>query len=133
MHVHTQVAADCQKYEAYVYSSQTVAAKLSSVQSRLLQGSGGSAPQQQQEKQQRINSTPTGQDQVEQQQQELLLQLCNVLQAAVADNLPRDSLEWLAALELPNANAVQLQQLRQNERELVAAIDATLKAPGGPP
>jgi hypothetical protein len=61
---------------------------------------------------------------------QLQLQLCSVLTAAVSDSLPSDSLQWLAALELPDPAALALQQQRQRERELVAAIDAAVNKPG---
>jgi hypothetical protein len=60
----------------------------------------------------------------------LQLKLCCVLTAALSDSLPSDSLQWLAALELPDPAALALQQQQQRGRELVAAIDAAVNKPG---
>lgn len=124
-----QVAADCQKYEAYVHGSQSLAAKLSNTHTRLLQQLEASSNN--------SSSNPTSQQQEQHQQEQqhtylqLQLRLCSVLRAAVSDSLPPDSLQWLAALELPDPAAVALQQQWQRERELVAAIDAAVNKPGG--
>eukprot|EP00878_Enallax_costatus_P016693 GHUV01017516.1.p1 GENE.GHUV01017516.1~~GHUV01017516.1.p1 ORF type:complete len:565 (+),score=247.19 GHUV01017516.1:439-2133(+) len=58
-----------------------------------------------------------------------LLQLCRVLLAIVKSQLPEDSQSWLAALESSDPNAVLLQQLKQQEQELVAAVDALVAQP----
>lgn len=122
-----QVAADCQKYEAYVHGSQSLAAKLSNTHIRLLQQIEVSSNS--------SSSTTTIQQGQEQQEEhtylQLQLRLCSVLRAAISDSLPPDSLQWLAALELPDPAAVALQQQRQRERELVAATDAAVNKPGG--
>jgi hypothetical protein len=127
-----QVAADCQKYETYVHSSQSLAAKLSSTHTRLLQQLKAST-----RNRTSSSSTPQQQQQGDKQQQQeqcsnaqLLLRLCSVLTAVVSDSLPQDSLQWLAALEQPDPNALALQQQRQRERELIAAIDAAVNKPG---
>jgi hypothetical protein len=130
MHSHAalQVAADCQKFETYVHSSQSLAAKLNSTRTKLLQQLQGS-PSNNSSSTSDLSTAPRAQ----QRRSSLSLQLwlSNVLTAALSDSLPSDSLQWLAALELPDPAAVALQQQRQREQQIVAAIDAALNKPGG--
>jgi hypothetical protein len=128
----SQVAADCQRYEAYVHSSQSLAAKLNSTRTKLLQQDSSRPTSISSNTSSSSTSDPTPAPS-EQQRSSLSLQLrlCNVLMAALSYSLPSDSLQWLAALELPDPAAVALQQQRQRERELVAAIDTVLNKPGG--
>jgi hypothetical protein len=128
-----QVAADCQKYEEYVHSSQALAAKLNSTRTRLLQQLADSSSANTATSKSSSSSTSdltTSPNEQQRRSLPLQLRLCNVLTAALSDSLPSDSLQWLAALELPDPAAVALQQQRQRERELVAAIDAALNKPG---
>lgn len=115
-----QTAAGCQKYETYIYTSQTLATKLTSIHKHLQQQAVAHNSVQQQKTSRSRYTMPLPQ----------LLQLCRVLLACVTAQLPQDSLTWLAAQELPDPNAVQLQQLRQQERELIAAIDDVIARPG---
>ena len=41
-----------------------------------------------------------------------------------------DSMQWLAALELPDANVERMQQLQAQERSITAAIDRVLSQAG---
>lgn len=122
-----QVAADCRKYETYILGSKMLANKLTMMESQL---------------QYAVNSDRAfgslAQHNVQQQapayvcQPSQLLQLCRVLLASVKHHLPEDSQSWLAALESSNPNAVLLQQLKQEDYELVARIDAVVALPGEP-
>lgn len=114
-----QVAADCSRYERYIHSNRAVAKRLQSLQVSLLDRLHSSTPGQQ---------APAGPASILNPQQQL--DLCSVLLASMHADTTEDSMQWLAALELPDTNVEQVQQLQAQERALVAAIDRVLGQPG---
>lgn len=119
-----EVAVDCRKYERYVLGSKTLANKLRALHQRLqqfAQSDSSTSPGAQQQQQQGTKHPLHAQQ---------LLQLCGILLSSVTDQLPQDSLSWLAALEQPDTNAELLKQLQQQEQDMIAAIDAVVSEPG---
>jgi hypothetical protein len=56
-----------------------------------------------------------------------------VLLQSLQSGAVEDSMQWLAALELPDANVTQMQELQAQERALLAAVDDVLSQPGETP
>jgi hypothetical protein len=56
-----------------------------------------------------------------------------VLLQSLQSGAVEDSMQWLVALELPDVNVTQMQELQAQERTLLAAIDGVLSQPGEPP
>lgn len=114
-----QVAADCEKYEKYAASNRAITRRLQTLQSSLKQ----------QQQQHADGTQPASASILSLRQQ---LDLCSVLlQSLQAGGVGvQDSMQWLAALELPDANAERMQQLQAQERSITAAIDGVLSQPG---
>lgn len=116
-----QVAADCHKYEKYVASNRAVTRRLQTLQSSL--------KQRQQQQQHADGAQPASASILSLRQQ---LDLCSVLLQSLqaGGGGVQDSMQWLAALELPDANVERMQQLQAQERSITAAIDGVLSQPG---
>jgi hypothetical protein len=129
-----QVAADCIKYERYISSNRAVAKRLHT----LLESLQRQQQQQQQGEESKLavsGASARSQQQVAQgaggvlslQQQ---LKLCSMLLLSLQPSAVEDSMQWLAALELPDSSVQQVQRLQSQERDLVAAIDRLVSQPG---
>jgi hypothetical protein len=114
-----QVAADCSKYERYIYSNRAATKRLQVLQASLLERPYISMSGQE--------ATAGAASILSPQQQ---LDLCSVLLASMHADTAEDSMQWLAALELTDTKVEQVQQLQAQERSLVAAIDRVLSQPG---
>jgi hypothetical protein len=129
-----QVAADCSKYEEYICSSRAVAKRLHALRGSLQR-------QQQQQRDERQLAALSGVSAQSQQQQvaqsaggilslQQQLDLCSMLLLSLQPSGVEDTMQWLAALELPDSSVQQVQRLQAQDRDLVAAIDRLMSQPG---
>jgi len=121
-----QVADDCSKYEHYVSGNRALARRLHTLQDSLqLQqlghGSKADAPR-------TPGLSKSGSASILTLEQQL--QLCRGLLSNLQSGSVDDSMQWLAALELPDAALQHMQQLQEQERLLVAAVDSLISQPG---